>query len=57
MIRKILRYFDYYKIDWGFYCGRHWVSIDGKIIAQTEGNDLWLRDEDIASIQKLLNAK
>lgn len=27
--------------------GRHWMSIDGKIIVQNSGDDVWLRDEDV----------
>jgi hypothetical protein len=49
MIRKILKYFGYYKVDYGVFAGRRWLSIDGKTIAQTSG-DIWLRDEDIHRI-------
>jgi len=34
-ITKILRRFGYLKVDYGFACGRHWLSIDGKTICQT----------------------
>jgi len=47
MIKRILRYFGYYKIDYGFSCGRHWMSIDGKVVAQTSGDDVYLHDEDV----------
>lgn len=47
MIAWILRKFGYYRIDYGFSMGRHWMSIDGKIIAQSHGDDVWMRDEDI----------
>lgn len=47
MIRWLLRFFGYYKCDYGFATGRHWVSIDGKVIAQTSGDDVWMRDEDV----------
>ena len=47
MLSHILRWFGYVSIDYGFSCGRHWVEIDGKMIAQTPGNDFWMRDEDI----------
>lgn len=47
VIDKILRYFGYYKIDYGFSCGRHWISIGGKILAQTPGDAVWMRDEDV----------
>ena len=45
-MRWFLRLFGYYKIDYGFSCGRHWISIDSVVIAQNPG-DLWLRDEDV----------
>ena len=44
---NILRKHGYLKCDYGFACGRHWVAIDGKVIAQTQGDDCWLRDEDV----------
>lgn len=47
LIAKILRRFGYLKCDYGFACGRHWVSIDGKVIAQSSGDDCWMRDEDV----------
>ena len=47
MIRKILRFFGFVSIDYGFSCGRHWMEIDGKMIAQTHGDDFWMRDEDV----------
>lgn len=51
MIRRILKMFGFYKIEYGFSCGRHWVSIDGQVIAQTPGDDVWLRDEDVCKLQ------
>jgi len=50
MLRKILKFFGYYKIDYGFACGRHWIEIDGNVIAQTSGDEVWLRDEDVHRI-------
>ncbi len=47
MIRWLLRKFGYFRIDYGFSCGRHWMSIDGKVIAQTAGDHVYLRDEDV----------
>jgi len=47
MIQWILRKFGYIKADYGFSCGRHWISLDGKIIAQTPGDNIWMRDEDV----------
>lgn len=45
-----------YKIRWGFSCGRHWIEINGNVIAQTDGDDLWLPDEQIKKIQELLES-
>lgn len=45
-MRSILRWFGFYKIDYGFSCGRHWIEIDGKVIAQSE-NDILMCDEDV----------
>lgn len=36
-----------HNIDYGFATGRHWMSIDGKMIYQGPGADVWMRDEDI----------
>lgn len=47
MISAILRLLGYVRIDYGFSCGRYWVEIDGKIIAQTAGDDLWMADGDV----------
>lgn len=47
MIRWLLRKLGYVSIDYGFSCGRHWVAIDGKVIAQTSGDDFWLEDAQI----------
>jgi hypothetical protein len=47
MIRWLLRKLGYYRIDYGVSCGRHWMSIDGKVVAQTSGDHVWLRDEDV----------
>lgn len=46
MFSWLLRKLGYYRVDYGFSCGRHWMSIDGHFIAQTPG-DIWLRDEDV----------
>jgi hypothetical protein len=53
MIQNIFRY---NKIDYGFSCGRHWISINGKVIAQTPGDYLWLKDEDISKVIDLLKS-
>ena len=47
MLSHILRWFGYVSIDYGFSCGRHWVEIDGKMIAQTPGDALWMNDKDV----------
>jgi hypothetical protein len=52
VMRRFLKLFGYYKIDYGFSCGRHWIEIDGKVVAQTPGDDVWLRDEDVAALVK-----
>ena len=52
MIRWILRQFGFYKIDYGLACGRHWMEIDGQVIAQTESDAVWLRDEDVVWLVK-----
>jgi hypothetical protein len=49
-MRWLLRKLGYLKVDYGFACGRHWIEIDGKTIAQTPGDDFWLRDEDIRNL-------
>lgn len=41
-----------YAIGYGFACGRHWMSINGKVIAQTSGDDCYLRDEDVERLVK-----
>lgn len=50
MIRSILRWFGYYKVDYGCSCGRHWMSIDGRIVAQTSGDHCYLPDEMVAEV-------
>lgn len=50
MISWLLKLFGYYKIAYGVACDRHWMSIDGKVIAQSPGDDLWLKDEDIHAL-------
>lgn len=47
-----LRLFGYYRIDYGFTCGRHWMTINGKTIAPTSGDDCYLSDEDIVRLVK-----
>lgn len=53
-MRKLLKFFGYYAIDYGCSCGRWWIEIDGKTIAQTSGDDLFLRDEDVKRICDLI---
>lgn len=50
MLSKILAYFGYYKIRYGFSCGRHWMEINGKMIAQTPKDDFWLPDEWVTEL-------
>lgn len=42
------------KVDYGFSCGRHWISIGGKVIAQTSGDDVWMRDEDVCDLARAI---
>lgn len=42
------------KIDHGFSCGRHWISINGVMIAQTQGNDVWMRDADVCDLARAI---
>lgn len=37
-------------IDWGFSCGRHWISINGRMIAQTTGDECCIPDEAVKEI-------
>jgi hypothetical protein len=41
-------------IDYGFSCGRHWIKINGKVIAQTPGDDVWMRDEDVCDLARAI---
>ena len=50
MTRWLLRKFGFVRINHGFACGRHWVSIDGKVLAQTAGDSVPLRDGDVVRI-------
>jgi hypothetical protein len=54
MIRWILAKFGYYKIDYGFSCGRHFLILNGKVIAQTSGDDVWLDDESVVAVGQCL---
>lgn len=54
MIDRILKRAGYYKVRWGFATGRYWMEIDGKTAAQAEGNDVWLRDEDVRELQEVI---
>jgi hypothetical protein len=50
MFQKILRRLGYLKVDYGFSCGRHYIIIDGKTIAQTTGDDVQMFDEDVCTL-------
>lgn len=56
LAERVARKFGYYKIRWGFSCGRAWIEIGDKTIAQTLGDDLCLPDEQIRKIQLLLES-
>ncbi len=47
---NLLRRYGYVKCEYGFACGRHWVSIDGFVLAQASGEAVPLRDEDVQRI-------
>lgn len=47
MLKRILRYFGYYKCDYGFATGRHYVIINGMVIADTPEDDFWLSENDV----------
>ena len=49
-IVKILKKHKFLKCDYGYACGRAWIEIDGKVIAQTSGDDCRLLDEDVGRI-------
>lgn len=49
-----LRKLGYVKIEHGFSCGRHYIIIDGKTIAQTPGDDIWMRDEDVCDLARAI---
>jgi hypothetical protein len=42
------------EIDYGLSCGRNWITIDGKELSQTGGADIYMRDEDVAKLIKVL---
>lgn len=54
MLRSILRRFGYIKTDFGFTCGRHYLIVDGKTIAQTPGDDIWMKDGDIRDLGRAI---
>lgn len=55
MVRQILKWFGYYKVDYGYSCGRHWIEIDGITISQTHGfNNIWMSDSDVHRIGYLV---
>ena len=55
MLAKLLKMFGYYKIDYGYSCGRHWVEIDGNLVAQSRDANLWLPDDKAAVIFNVFN--
>lgn len=42
------------KIEHGFSCGRHWIKINDVMIAQTQGDDVWMRDEDVCDLARAI---
>ncbi len=41
-------------IEHGFSCGRHWIRINGVMIAQTQGDDVWMRDADVCDLARAI---
>ncbi len=39
-------------VQYGFSCGRHWIKIGDKVIAQTPGDDVWMRDADVCDLAR-----
>lgn len=50
MLRWLLKNIGYYRVDYGFSCGRHWLSIDGRTVAQTSGDHCYLPDEMVHEV-------
>lgn len=46
----LLRKLGFYKIEWGYACGRAFIRIDGKTIAHTSGDDVFCQNETVAEI-------
>lgn len=42
------------KIDYGFSCGRHWIKINDVMIAQSQGDDVWMRDADVCDLARAI---
>lgn len=42
------------KIEHGFSCGRHWIKINDVMIAQTQGDDVWMRDADVCDLARAI---
>jgi len=50
LIDAILRRCGYYRCDYGFSCGRHWVRIDGRVIAQSNADEVWMPDRFVHAL-------
>lgn len=42
------------KIDYGVSCGRHWMKINDVMIAQSQGDDVWMRDADVCDLARAI---
>jgi len=49
-MRWLLRKLGYLRVDYGFACGRHWMSIDGKVICQSGGDDFYMADHHVQEL-------
>lgn len=54
MIRRILRFFGYLKVEYGFTSGGKWITIDGKTISSSGGSDVTMLEADIEVLGRAL---
>ena len=50
IVRRFLRRYGYVKCDYGFACGRHWIEIDGHLVAQTGDAEAFAPDDVVHRI-------
>jgi len=49
-MRWFLKLFGFYKVEYGYACGRHWMSINDKVIAATDDDDFYMPDDLVKSL-------